>query len=261
MKKIYTYLSIILIPAIALLLAFTQGPSAGYTGSPLDGNDCSDCHAPSPATPINGWISTDIPPIGYTPGNTYTITLSTPGETTSKMGFQITAETAAAKAGMFVITNATRTQLTNDFTVTHTAAGTDPMGTPNSWTMDWTAPASGTGVVSFYAAVNAANANGANSGDQIFVTSLDVPESNIGIAENLESSVGSIFPNPADESCAISVPEGSQVRVYDNNGRMLISGQAENELLSLDLSELESGVYFVKISLNGQMATRKLMKR
>ncbi len=261
MKKIYPLLSIILIPAIALLLAFTQGPNAGYTGSPLDGNDCSNCHAPGPATPITGWITTDIPPIGYTPGNTYTITLSTPGETTSKMGFQITAETAAAKAGMFVITNATRTQLTNDFTVTHTAAGTDPMGTPNSWTMDWTAPASGTGAVTFYAAVNAADANGANSGDMIFTTSLNVPESNIGIAENFENSVGNIFPNPADENCSIALQKGSRVQVYDNSGKLLISQLAENELMKLELSGLEAGMYIVKISLDGQTATRKLMKR
>ena len=35
MKKIYTLL-FILIPAIALVFAFTNGPAAGYTGSPLD---------------------------------------------------------------------------------------------------------------------------------------------------------------------------------------------------------------------------------
>ena len=260
MKKIYT-LSFILVPAIALVFAFTNGPAAGYTGSPLDGLDCTDCHAPGPATTVVGWITTNIPPIGYTPGDTYTIILSTPDANTSKMGFQITAETVAAKAGAWIITNATRTQLKGSSAVTHTAAGTDPIGIPNSWTMDWVAPVAGTGTLSFFAAVNASNSSGTNTGDQIYVTLLSVNESNVGIAENFDRAVGVIYPNPATENINLNLPLHSQVKVFDNIGRELMSLKANAATLKLDVSGLDNGIYYVNINLDDQYASRTFIKK
>lgn len=177
------------------------------------------------------------------------------------MGFQITSESATDKKGMFMITNATRTQLTNNFTVTHTAAGTDPMGSPNTWTMDWTAPLAGTGTVTFYAAVNASNANGGSSGDQIFITSLEIPESNTGIAENLEEIVGIIYPNPATDIVHLDLPINSKVHVFDNTGRKVISVTSNQALHEIDVSDLQQGIYFVRIENEGQYASRSFVKR
>ena len=260
MKKIYT-LSFILVPAIALVFAFTGGPNAGYAGSPLDGKDCIDCHTPGPATTVTGWITTDIPPIGYTPGDTYTIILSTPDANTSKMGFQITAETVAAKAGSWIITNAERTQLKGASAVTHTAAGTDPIGIPNSWTMDWVAPAAGTGTLMFYAAVNGSNSNGSNQGDLIYITQLAVNESNVGIAEDFDRVVGVIYPNPATENINLNLPLHSEVRIFDNIGHEVMSATAHTKKLTLNIYSLEQGIYYVNISLDGQYAIRSFVKR
>jgi hypothetical protein len=258
MKKIYT--SLFILPLIALVVAFTGGPDAGYTGSPLDGTDCTNCHTPGPASPVTDWFTSDIPPEGYAPGSTYTITISTIGATTSKMGFQVTSETASTKAGLFVITNSTRTQLTAPHTVTHTAAGTDPVGTPNSWTMDWTAPVEGTGTVTFYAAINASDADGSNSGDQIYVASLEVSESNLGIAE-LDERISSIYPNPATTLIRLDVPVYSQLDIYDNTGRAVMSYTATNEKAEIDVTGLNQGVYFMTIRHQGQMASRTFVKR
>lgn len=260
MKKIYT-LSFILVPAIALVFAFTNGPNAGFTGSPLDFMDCTECHAPGPATAVLGWINTNIPPIGYTPGDTYTIVLSTPSANTSKMGFQITAETPAAKTGTWIITNTERTQLKGPSAVSHTTAGTDPIGTPNSWTMDWVAPVAGTGILKFYAAVNASNSSGTNAGDLIYVTSMSINESNVGIAENFNRAVGVIYPNPATENINLNLPLHSEVKVFDNIGREVMSATAHTEKLKLNISSLEQGIYYVNISLDGQYAIRSFVKR
>jgi len=260
MKKIYAS-SIILIPAIAILFAYTGGPSAGYTGSPIDGIDCTDCHLPGPAIVANGWITSNIPVEGYSPGVTYTITLSTTDANTSKMGFQITAETPAAKAGVWVITNSTRTQLKGPSAVSHTAAGTDPIGTPNSWTMDWVAPVAGTGTLNFFAAVNASDASNTNQGDVIYKTQLTVNESNVGIAENFYTTVGNVYPNPANQMINLDVPLHSQVKVFDNMGRMVIWATAETQKLTLDISALEKGIYYVNIILDGQYASRSFIKK
>jgi hypothetical protein len=209
---------------------------------------------------VTDWISHNIPAEGYAPGNTYTIEISTIGATTSKMGFQATAETETAKAGTFVITNAARTQLTASHTVTHTAAGTDPQGSPNSWSMDWTAPAEGTGTVTFFAAVNASNADGSNSGDQIYVASLEVMESNLGISE-LDERISDIYPNPANSVIRIDVPLYSQLDIYDNSGRAVMSLKAMTERAEIDVSNLVQGIYFVAISHEGQRAGRTFIRK
>ena len=57
-------------------------------------------------------------------------------------------------------------------TLPGTAAG-QPEG--HAWSFEWTAPPDDVGPVTFYAAGNAANNNGNNSGDYIYTTSALVP--------------------------------------------------------------------------------------
>ena len=45
-----------------------------------------------------------------------------------------------------------------------------------SWSFNWTAPAAGTGVVTFYGSLLAANNNGSESGDLTYITSTSVFE-------------------------------------------------------------------------------------
>ena len=59
--------------------------------------------------------------------------------------------------------------------ITHTVVGSRN-GTPNGATFqfDWTPPATNAGPVTFYVAGNAANGNGANTGDQIYTSSVQL---------------------------------------------------------------------------------------
>lgn len=261
MKKNLLITSLILVPATIILLAFTSGPPAGNTGSPIDGQNCTNCHPPGPATAVTNWITTSIPAEGYTPGETYGLTITAQDIVSEKMGFQITSETVSAKAGMFVITDATRTQLTNQTTVSHTSAGTVPVGSPNSWTMDWTAPPDGTGDITFYVAVNATNADGSNGGDMIYVSSLSVPESNVGIAEDLDSRISHIYPNPASDHINFTAPIGSRVNIYDPRGRELISTVVLSANSKIDISSFQTGVYYINILNMGQVANRVFIKK
>ncbi len=180
-----TYLLYTLIIGAFCFLLFTSesdsssGSPGGKTGSPGDGGiTCAQCHSGLPVSTVPGWITTNIPPTGYVPGTVYTITATGTHTGVVKFGFEMTAESnSAIKVGTFAITNPSETKLTNlNKAVTHTSAGTIPSGNMKTWSANWTAPAAGTGNVSFYGAFNAANGNGSTSGDKIYKTSLSIPE-------------------------------------------------------------------------------------
>ncbi|MEN8226292.1 MAG: choice-of-anchor V domain-containing protein [Bacteroidota bacterium] len=261
MKKICKILIFVFIPAISLLLAFTQGPPAGYTGSPLDGQDCTLCHTPLPAGNMENWITTSIPATGYTSDETYSITVTAIGIVAVKMGFQITSETTSDKIGEFFITDPDRTQLESTTTVTHTAVGTEVIEIPNYWSMDWKAPAAGTGAITFYAAVNQTNDDNTSNGDLIYVSSLNVEESTISIAEHLQESIGQIYPNPASSYINVSLPQQSVVKIIDNIGREVMHVTTNTNELELDISGLDQGKYYMLISHEEISTTRSFIKR
>lgn len=168
---------LLMVLLVSNVLYHTGSPGA-KSGSPGDGlATCTGCHGGTAQT-VAGWITTNIPASGYVAGQTYTITATATHTGAALFGFELTAENSAnAKRGTFIITNATETQLTNaNKAVTHTTNGTNPSGNSRTWTMNWTAPAAGTGTITFYAAFNAANGNGASTGDVIYKSSTAVQE-------------------------------------------------------------------------------------
>ena len=183
MKKLYSILTLIIIALLAgqsKLQSYSNGFFGnGYTGSPGDFNQtCASCHGGSPVTVAANAITSTIPATGYVPGQTYTITVTANHPTFNRFGFMITAEANSnnAKAGTWIITNSSQTQISPTNYVAHTSGGT--MGSNNSktWSMNWTAPAAGTGAVTFYAAINRTNNNSATSGDQVATATLSVSE-------------------------------------------------------------------------------------
>lgn len=257
----FLLLFLLILPSVLLILAFTQGPAAGYTGSPLDNQDCTNCHESLPPGHLPNWISSDIPAFGYTPGETYTITLTAVGLVAVKMGFQITAETAATKAGSFIITDPDNTQLAASHTVTHTAAGTEVSVLPYYWTMDWQAPEEGTGDVTFYAIVNQSDNNNTNSGDLFFASELSVEEAGVGMAEIDKSLAGNVYPNPAGNTIRIDVEGGAEVRIFDQNGSEVWSGLSATRHLSINVSGLKPGSYFLQIRHQGRKTIRTFIKK
>jgi len=163
--------------------ALSTGPPPGRTGAP-PGDNCTGCHGGTPNTGP-GSVKIEFPSGGsYTPGNTYKVRVTVADPAANRWGFQITARMGAdklTKAGNFALDNATTTRFAPGSTpgeyVSHTLAGTSP-GTSGSstWEMSWTAPAAGSGQVTFYAAGNAANNSSTNQGDTIYTTSLAITE-------------------------------------------------------------------------------------
>jgi len=260
MKKIYTLLAILSVPIILLTYSFSSGSPGGKSGSPIDNANCTQCHAGA-TNPIEGWIVSDIPDEGFTAGTTYLITLNATDQDASRFGFELTSESGDDKVGTFTITDADRTQLkATSNSVTHTFAGTDPVGHDITWSFEWTAPDPSPDEMTFYAAINAANGNGQNSGDKIYLTSRSYNQFFVGIADNKLKEQVNVYPNPATSYVNVNLPDHSELRLINITGQELMHLRNASGSERIDLSNLEGGVYFVQVIHKSEMATIKLLK-
>jgi hypothetical protein len=261
MKKFYSFvLSVLAIPALLLLYSYHGGSPGGKTNSPLDAGNCTECHNSFEADTAENWITSDIPEEGFTAGESYLITVTGMHEGVSLMGFELTAESSFGKVGVFELEDEVRTQFTNgDRAVTHTEDGIAVEDDSNSWTVKWTAPSVGQPVITFYAAVNAANGNGSTSGDQIYVTTMEVQEVTTGIGQDILESIVRVYPNPASSYLNIETPEDASVQVINFLGQVMANLQVAGNSLRLNVSDYDNGIYFVKITADSESITKRIV--
>lgn len=167
--------------------ALSTGPQPAVTGVPAIGTEaaegtCVQCHNSSPINPDDQVAMTlEGVPASYEPGRTYTLTLRLVNKDATRLrwGFQLTAVAMkdGAGAGELIVTDAGTTQVIQAMSgtrsyVEHGYGGTAIGQTGGaSWTFDWKAPPAGVGKVGFFAAANAANADGSNQGDHVYTRS------------------------------------------------------------------------------------------
>ncbi len=265
MKKIY--LRLLFAPAVLILffagtLSFGGSPG-GKTGSPGDnGTTCTQCHSGT-AIAAENWITSDIPELGYEVGETYTITATgTHPDFFSRFGFELTAEDMDGnKVGDFEVINNIETQLANSQTsVTHTVLGVNPDGDSRTWTMSWTAPATDVGVVTFYAAFNAANGNNGTSGDVIYTSMMSVDESSVGLGNELAVAEFSFGPNPSFGTIQVNhAYDLAQVSIFDISGKVVLNLDSYAVGSTIDLNHLNSGVYFIQLRSDNAIKSQKLI--
>lgn len=212
----------------------------------------------------NGFITTNIPVSGYTPGMTYRINVAGTSGSGAKFGFELAAEnTSNATAGTLVgASTGSREQIRSNGHATHTTAGNTGVGGNFGWQLDWTAPSAGTGSIKFSTAVLVANGNGTNSGDNtiIFSTSVNENSPSTSISELSESNTH-FYPNPVVDYLSINtqVLTTNTIRVMNIEGKVVL----ETSVFPKDrinLSSLEKGIYFVIVKNNSSQFTKKIMK-
>jgi hypothetical protein len=125
---------------------YPGGSPAGYTGSPGDGKNCTYCHGGS-ASQVTDWITSNIPPEGYTPFQTYTITVTVSGS--GIKGFQVSPQNLNGDL-LGTLIAGPNTHLNGNGKYINQNNGNN--SNPAIWTFDWTAPKTGTGDVTFYGA-------------------------------------------------------------------------------------------------------------
>ena len=261
MKKHYFFnFLLLLIPVSAfILMSNSSGRVLGSSGSPGDGgNTCAECHAGGSFS-ASLQITDDIPVGGYDLNTDYNITVTNSSTAASKYGFQVTAEKTSNDSKVGSFTSGTGSQaFSNDNYLTHTTSG----NSQSSWSFTWTSPATDEGEIKFYSASVAANGTGSKSGDQVVTTSTSgVTTLGIPAAKRLSFKT---HPNPALEDVTIQLSSDSEkatVQFYDYIGRLALTKNISSSNDKMNIKELSSGVYILKVISEDKIGSQKFIKK
>ena len=257
MKKNYFFkTSLLMIPTMAFILMSNSGGKSGaYSGSPGDGGtSCTDCHSGGNFG-ASVAITHNIPDTGYLLDTNYNVTV-TASSSASKHGFQMTAEKVSDDSKIGTLIAGSSSSLTNgNANITHTSASN------SSWSFQWKSPATDEGRVTFFAASVAANGNGGTSGDQVVTgDSGSISSLSVADAKLLDFKM---YPNPSITYLTIQLPSGGNeatVEFYDAMGRLSLSKKIDTSDPQINVSNLSSGVYLLKVLSEGKVGTQKFIK-
>ncbi len=268
MKKlgIFSLSGTLVIFAAIKLWSSIYGVPPGYTGSPVDGITCATmgCHR-GPVSTVNGWITTDVPAIGYQPSDTYTVTLTATRAATTKFGFQMATQGASGTEGGFLVTDPVQTQLSQGpGYITHKEAGT----TGNNikiWQCKWIAPAdSGITSVGLHAAVVAGIFD---VDDEVIKTYLLLKQGPLGLeGPGVEAATG-CFPNPFRDHLTICCKQEGittlRVEAFGPDGQLYLSEEKAynaDGIFILYTHSCPPGTWFLRLSSETGTSCHKLIR-
>ncbi|MFM2358225.1 MAG: hypothetical protein RLY16_217 [Bacteroidota bacterium] len=170
-KKVYLFSFIILLTLSSFTLLMRSSlPPTGYTGA--NGNYCTSCHSSFTLNSGGGAVSISGIPSEYTPGTTYTfsLTISHGSANRKRWGFSIAARNSNNQStGSFSGTNANAGANGNEYS--HSPAVTTTNAATYTYTnLKWTAPANPTAAdqnITFYFAGVAADGTGGSGSDYV----------------------------------------------------------------------------------------------
>ncbi len=70
-----------------------------------------------------------------------------------------------------------------------------------------------------------------------------------------------LYPNPATDKLQILNSIGAAIEIYNDLGRLVLKNKIEQTGQTIDITGLNSGVYFVRINNNGTIINEKLVKK
>lgn len=272
MKFKFTTLSICLFALMALLMSHSGGRATqfneGNTGAPGDDNKtCATCHNGGEFGADIGITLTDLDGTEvtqYQAGKTYTVTAtisttSAPGGYGLQMVGLINSDESNAGSMANASTNAQLADLNGRSYLEQ--AG---LSGPNVFTAEWTAPAVGSGAVTFYAAGHAANGNGNSGGDQATSTSVEFGENVVESTKDYIENLFTVSPNPVQDYTTIILDENvnGNISVYSSTGQLVFESAINTSEFVLNLSDFSTGNYLVSIfnSNNNSVSTKQLIK-
>jgi hypothetical protein len=271
MKKIL--FSLLAALFICILPSFNKKLSSngeiGTTGAPGEGT-CTGCHGGGPSgTTISITAVPDFSNSNYMPGQTYTVTITVSHPTQPAFGFDCEILTSGnANAGTMSGAGAGM-QFANAGSKKNATHTSPKSGSGSaSWTFQWTAPNSGS--ATFYVSGNAVNLNNNDTGDSPTNRSMALtPVSTTGIKEQSEIlSELRIFPNPSADICSVSYQTSQDqhisIDLFELSGKLVKKMVNEKQNAGshtniVDLKGIAKGVYFVKITSDGNLIASKMI--
>jgi hypothetical protein len=266
--------------AAALYIALgsnSSGPAkvgnGNRTGSAVASGTCGSCHGGGSGTTtltiaLKEKASGNDAAGKYTPGTTYTVSLNGNNAALSKFGFQLTAMSSGNhQAGTFGnLGTDVQTRNVSNISVAeqqHTLSKANGVFLVQ---FDWTAPAAGTGAVTFNGIFNAVDGNSQSTGDAVSLpASLTVNENaTTGINEVKGALSFGLFPNPA--SALLHVKTGGSgeaiATLLDVTGKTLQTVQlAANQTTAIGVAHLPAGTYFLQVQQDGRQAVQQWVKQ
>jgi hypothetical protein len=239
------------------------------TGSPLSPGYCNACHS-------GGSFGTEVSLLlvdsnndtisEYIPENSYTLKVSVAATGAEGYGFQTVALTSDNLGTGIFGTPASGTQITPIGGVNYFEHSS--RSATGNFEIEWTAPEVGTGEVTFYAAGNAVNANFGPSGDNPDTTSLRITESlSSGLRDQIAESLQlEVFPSPAHSEITmkwLSDARAERISINDLTGRTYYSESIKSQspsALNISVSDLPSGIYFVRLLTAQGFQSQKFVK-
>lgn len=284
-KQKFIIIGVVFILPILMSMGFykkSAGSHPGSTGAPGELTCAkSGCHAGTTNSGVGtNTLTFSAADSTYIPGQTYNLSVLVQKAGIARFGFELTAlkDSNNRGIGTFVITDATRTQIISAVinsqsraSVTHKTAGTPAITTGNtSWGVNWTAPTTNVGTITFYYATNCTNNNNASSGDAIYLSSFQIkPKVFASINEIINEKEVNIFFNKADNSIDVSytlkVPSKVALHLFDMQGKEIVStdynhGAVGKYLDKLELkNNLSTGVYSLSMIVNDKVISRKIL--
>ena len=265
-----------------LIWAYASGPDAKSTAAPGDNSPLScaaaGCHTGTALNAGGGNVALTFPNgLTYTPGQKQRVRVTITDSTARVYGFQATARLQSnpsrGQAGTFTRIDANYDILCESGALRSTAncpatapiefiEHNTPNRTGNFFEFDWTAPATDVGAITFYVSGNAANGNGAVTGDKIYTTTATLtPGTGGGPAKPTISGVSN------GASFASGIVSGSWTTITGKFGTAsnrtwrdaeIIAGRLPLSLdgISVKINNKDAAVYYISdTQLNVQAPT------
>jgi hypothetical protein len=246
---------------------------AGASGAPGE-QTCAEsgCHDSFTLNSGTGSITISAPNLtnwAYTPGNTYTISVTVAQSNINLFGLCFEAlKPNGDNAG--TVHASTGTQIKNKtiggfqrHAITHNT-NTGATANSHTFTFTWDAPATDIGDITFYVAGLAANGNGNEVGDRVYSTSQVVTSAgSVGLDEitNANDDV-LIFPNPSESMLQFStknIPSlSNELTIIDSQGRCIKALKKSEWNMAgdnaiIDIQNLSAGNYTLCLLSNGRV--------